>query len=411
NNLPFEKKNTLQTIVINDGNARILHNQMKKVFSLQKSIDEQMSGLSALQAIYRSQRVYIFILLSSLLLTLVLGAFLWKSLRAKQAANRSLELKNQEILEHERQLVEMSDEVRRATQAKVDFFTNVSHEFRTPLNLILGFAEDLLPSKKLSKDEQQGISHIRQNAFRLLRLVNQLMDFRKTESGQMKLQASENDLVAFVQNIMESYKNTAQKRGIEFQLLTRHEQIPVWFDASMMDKVLFNLLSNAFKFTPDGGKIHLSISVDTFENRVKLSVEDNGKGMSEQELAHVFEPFYQGEERQLTGTGLGLSLSKSLVELHGGSISVKSSKGKGSRFTVSLPLDKVHLDEEKLPVGNGHPAAAEREFLFEAEDASLALTAILPETAVAEMQQILVIEDNEDLQFFLKKKLSPAYQI
>lgn len=408
NNLPYEKKNNLQTIVINSVNARILHNQMKKVNSLQQSIDEQMQGLESLKSIYQNQRIYIAVLLSSLLLTLVLGVFLWKSLRTKQAANLSLERKNEEILEHERQLVEMSDEVRLATQAKVDFFTNVSHEFRTPLTLILGFAEDLLPSPKLSEDMQQSIGHIRQNAFRLLRLVNQLMDFRKTESGQMKLKASENDLVLFVKNIMETYSKTARKREIDFQLLTRHEQLTVWFDVNTIDKVLFNLFSNAFKYTPDGGKIHLAISVDNFENTVKLSVEDNGKGMREEEVAHIFDPFFQGEERQLAGTGLGLSLSKLLVELHSGSLAVKSSKNKGSRFTVTLPLGRAHLQEEQLAaVGAQH--SNNQEFLF------------IPETVGAETPeavesatgawQILIIEDNEDLQFFLKKKLSPAYRI
>ncbi len=408
NHLPFEKKTTLQTIVINSSNARILHNQMKKVESLQHSIDRQLSSLEALNNIYRSQRVYIFVLLSSLLLVLVLGAFLWKSLRAKQAANRSLEQKNEEILAHERQLVEMSNEVRLATQAKVDFFTNVSHEFRTPLTLILGFAEELLPSPKLEKGMQQSIGHIRQNAFRLLRLVNQLMDFRKIDSAQMKLRASENDLILFVRNIMGTYGNTAQKRNIDFQMLTRLERLSVWFDVNMMDKVLFNLFSNAFKFTPDGGKIYLTISVDEFENKVNIAVEDNGLGMTAEEVTHVFEPFYQGEERQLAGTGLGLSLSKSLVELHSGSLVVKSSKNKGSRFTITLPLGREYLRDEQV-VQTGVQHDSDHEFINapgvrEQEESNVVGNATAS-------RQILIIEDNEDLQYFLKRKLSATYQV
>ncbi len=409
NNLPYEKKNTLQTIVINSSNARILHNQMKRVESLQKSIDEQVEGLKTLEIKGANQRAYIFLLLSTLLLALVLGGFLWKSLRAKQAANQDLEAKNQAILEHEKQLMEMADEVRLATQAKVDFFTNMSHEFRTPLTLILGFAEDLLPSKKLSMDEQQSIGHIRQNAYRLLRLVNQLMDFRKIESNQMKLRASENDLVGFTKNIMESYGKKAQRRGVEFQLLTRHERLPIWFDPGMMDKVLFNLLSNAFKFTPDGGKIHLSISLDNVGKKATLTVEDSGKGMSEDEMLHVFEAFFQGDERQLAGTGLGLSLSKSLVDLHGGNLTAQSTKGKGSRFTVSLPMGRAHLSDDQVVEGNLQ-YLSEEEFLFAAEE-------ILPEGEMeaqaknAASQQVLIIEDNADLQSFLKKKLGSTYQV
>ncbi len=409
NKLPFEKQTKLETTVIHPGNARILHNQMKKVFSIEKSIDEQTENLKKLEIKGANQRFYIFVLLSTLLLAVVLGAFLWKNLRAKQAAYRSLEAKNEEILAHERQLVEMADEVRAATQAKVDFFTNISHEFRTPLTLILGFAEDLLPSQKLGKEVQQGIGHIRQNTYRLLRLVNQLMDFRKIESAQMRLRASEADLVLFTKNIMESYGKKAKNRGIEFQLLTRHEQLLVWFDPGMMDKVLFNLLSNAFKFTPDGGKINISITVDNFEKRATLTVEDSGKGMTEDEMAHVFEAFFQGEELQLSGTGLGLSLSKSLVELHGGSLTAQSTKGRGSRFTVSFPLGRAHLTDEQV-VSEQPQYHSEEEVLFAAE-------AILPEdeagtvATTTAIQQILVIEDNADLQSFLKKKLGSTYQI
>jgi len=409
NKLPYEKKNTLQTIVINSSNARILHNQMRKVESLQKSIDQQVKGLKTLEIKGANQQSYILLLLSTLLLALVLGGFLWKSLRAKQAANQSLEAKNQAILEHEKQLVEMADEVRLATQAKVDFFTNISHEFRTPLTLILGFAEELMPSKKLSRDEQQSIGHIRQNAYRLLRLVNQLMDFRKIESNQMKLRASENDLVGFTKNIMESYGKKAHRRGVEFQLLTRYERLPVWFDPGMMDKVLFNLLSNAFKFTPDGGKIQLSIATDSTGKNAVLAVEDSGKGMSDDEVSHVFEAFYQGDERQLAGTGLGLSLSKSLVELNGGNLTAQGTKGVGSRFTVSLPMGRAHLANEQV-VEESRQYLSEEEFLFAAEE-------VLPEGEMeaqakdAASQQVLIIEDNADLQSFLKKKLGSTYQV
>lgn len=408
NRLPYEKQNNLETIVINNDNARILHNQMKKVRSLQTSIDEQMKNLAGLKSIYRNQRVYIFILLSSLLLSLVLGVFLWRSLRAKQVTLNSLERKNQEILEHERQIMAMSEEVKQATQAKVDFFTNISHEFRTPLTLIVGFAEDLLPSPKISKDVQQSLAHIRQNAFRLLHLVNQLMDFRKSESGQMKLRAAENDLISFVKKIMESFGKTAQKRGIDFQLLSRLEQLPVWIDAGMMDKVLFNLLSNAFKFTPDGGKIHLTIAVDVFENKVKVTVEDSGEGIQEEDLTHIFEPFYQGAERPQAGTGLGLALAKTLVELHGGAITVQSTKGKGSRFGISLPLDNKHLKADQIATEN--TAYLSYPDFLQAPDPDWSELSDSTDNESAG-QQILIIEDNEDLQLFLRKKLSAAYQV
>jgi signal transduction histidine kinase/AraC-like DNA-binding protein len=407
NRLPFEKNNRLQTTVINPDNAAILHAQMKKEASLQESIDKQIKAVKDLNSIYHDQQLYILVLISSLLLSMFLGAVFWQSLQAKKAANKSLEIKTQEALEHEQQMVAMSEELNMATQSKVDFFTNISHEFRTPLTLILGFAEDLLPAAKVSKDVQQSIDFIRQNAYRLLRLVNQLMDFRKIESDRMRLRASEQDLTEFVRNTMKSYGKVAEKRNIDFQLITRHEHLPVWFDPAMLDKVLFNLLSNAFKFTPDGGKIHLSIMVDTFENLVKIRAEDSGVGLTPEETKHVFEVFYQGEGGQKAGSGLGLSLSKALVELHSGTLNVSSIKGKGSRFTIALPLGHAHLQADEM-VQNPTPYFPTEAFIFDPL-ADIEDTAVLPKNAAD--QQLLIIEDNAELQFFLKRKLNVLYQI
>jgi|1048.fasta_scaffold00491_12 signal transduction histidine kinase/DNA-binding response OmpR family regulator len=409
NRLPFDRKNILQSTVIDRGNARIIHAQMKKEASLQESIDKQSKGLSELKNIYRSQKTYIFILVSSLLISILLGAFFLKSLRMKQAVNRRLEQKNREVLENEQQIMAMSDELRFATQAKVDFFTNISHEFRTPLTLILGFTEDLFPNAKQDAETRQSLKLIQQNAQRLLRLVNQILDFRKIESDGMKLKASENNLVAFVRGAMESYSKKAQQRQIDFKLITRQEELYVWFDQSMLDKVLFNLLSNAFKFTPNGGSIQVSISVDQFENKVKVRVEDSGTGMSSEVTEHIFEAFYQAPDGQTLGSGLGLSLSKALVELHKGEITVSSILGKGSRFVVTLPLGSQHLSTVQM--------------VNEIEDYTyLALPQIFEQEEMEEDnllmngpgvpdQQVLIIEDNEEMRFFLKKKLRSQYQV
>lgn len=405
--LPFEKNNRLQTTVITPDNASILHAQMKKEASLQESIDKQIKAIHELRSIYHTQQFYILVLVSSLLLSIFLGAVFWQSLQAKKAANKSLEIKTREALEHEQQIMAMSEELNKATQSKVDFFTNISHEFRTPLTLILGFTEDLMPVSRLSKDVQQSIDFIRQNAYRLLRLVNQLMDFRKIESDRMRLRASEQDLTEFVRNTMKTYGKVAEKRTIDFQLITRHEHLSLWFDQAMLDKVLFNLLSNAFKFTPDGGKIYLSITVDSFENNVKIMVEDSGAGLTPEEAQHVFEVFYQGEGGQKAGSGLGLSLSKALVELHSGTLKVSSIKDKGSRFTIVLPLGNTHLTAAEM-VEYPAPYFPTEAFIFDPL-ADTDNNAVLPKNAAD--QQLLIIEDNAELQFFLKRKLNLLYQI
>ncbi len=407
--LPFQKMNALPTTVIDPTNAAILHAQMRKEAALSANIDKQLREAERLDALRRGQRTFIFVLFSSLLLSVFLGWSFWRSLQQKKAANLQLEAKTAEALEHERQVIAVSDELREAERSRLDFFTNISHEFRTPLTLILGFAEELLPSPKIPKDAQQSLGLIRQNAHRLLRLVNQLMDFRKIESDRMRLRASENDLVEFVRSAMRSFGKEAEKRKIDFQLVSRHERLLVFFDAAMLDKALFNLLSNAFKFTPVDGKIHLSINVDTFENLVKLRVEDSGAGMSEAETAHLFEPFYQGEGRQKAGTGLGLALSKTLVELHGGRLSVSSKKGKGSRFSIDLRLGKEHLRPDQI--------TDEADFFFENEaflienEAENDLFAAAENQKRAAEEQILIIEDNADVLDFLKKSLGSTYQI
>lgn len=409
NGLPFDRVNRLQTTVIHPGNAAILHAQMKKEASLQESIDKQIKGLQELNTIYRSQRVYIIFLVFILLLSLFLGAVLWQSLRAKQAANQNLEIKTQEALEHEKQILQMSDELQQVTQAKVDFFTNISHEFRTPLTLILGYLEGIQAAGSLGKEAKQDLGMVRKNALRLLRLVNQLMDFRKIESGKMAVRASENDLVVFVREIVEAYRKMADKRNIQLDFHSFEPSLMVWFDVNMLDKVLFNLLSNAFKFTPEGGKIQVVMVVDPIADKVIVKVEDNGRGMSSEHVAHAFERFYQGTTYKIKGTGLGLSLSKELVGLNGGTIQLWSERGKGSRFEVALPLGHAHFREDQLskqmPEGVSYDEA-----LLHFEEENMLLPLEVPVEKNLE-KTLLLIEDNEDLRLFLKKQFGKLYQI
>ncbi|MEZ4962973.1 MAG: substrate-binding domain-containing protein [Saprospiraceae bacterium] len=408
NNLPFNKNNLLRTIVIEQNNARTLHLQMKKVESLQKNIDRQLTALEDLNTIFRNQRLFIYVLVALLLLTIVLGGVLLKSLRAKEEMNRSLEIKNREVLEQQQQIVGMSEELKLATQAKVDFFTNLSHEFRTPLTLILGYMESLLASTNIGKSAKQDLGMVRKNALRLLRLINQLMDFRKIESGKMAVRASENDLIAFTRDITEAFQKMADKRNLAFGFFAVEQSLPVWFDVTMMDKVLFNLLSNAFKFTPGGGKIQVAVVKDPISGKAIVKVEDNGRGMSRESVERAFEPFYQGKNNKTKGTGLGLSLSKELVSLHGGSIELWSEPGKGTRFEVALPLGKAHFREDQLLRDKpGEMAHDELIFLEEEERTMPAPVAVKDDSE----QTLLLAEDNDDLRHFLKNHFGKTYRI
>lgn len=406
--LPVEKRYTLHTTVIDQLNAHIIHHQLEEVQNLQAEISEQIQLKEELQTVYNNQQVLICILIGSLLLTLLLGAWLWRLLLTKQSMNADLRQKNDKITRQKKELEEMTAIVKENTQAKVEFFTNVSHEFKTPLTLILGYVNDLLPDPQLNKDTKEGIFRIRQNARRLLQLVGQAMDFRMLESAIMKLRASEQDIVPFLANIIQAYQPMANRRNINLQIEAPAQPLLVWFDPDLLDKVIFNILSNAFKFTEDHRTIRLSIEEHKTEKQCSIQIEDQGIGMDEARLQQIFKPFFKQYENNPNGTGLGLSLSKKLMELHGGTIQVRSIKGEGSVFTMVLPLGRDHLQEEQLlresPLGT-------QVFPVRLPPEEVTLDKTLPAPTAEEGPTILLIEDNEDIQYFLQKKLQASYQV
>lgn len=410
----FAKENLLQTTVIDSSNVRIMQLQAEKTISQQQQIERQQGMLKEQKRIYNNQRTYVYILVTSLILSIVLGGLAFYSLRENRKISRKLQKQNQEILDHQAQLVEMSAKAQAANEAKVNFFTNISHEFRTPLTLILGPLEELLANSKNQYTISQTLTLIQKNVLRLLRLVNQLMDFRKIEVDKMRLKAAENDLILFVSDIIQSYKSIAQKRNIDLRLITKERQLPVWMDVNMMDKVIFNLLSNAFKFTKDYGYIHIYIGKQ--ENRALVKIEDNGVGMSKDAIDHAFDVFYQGEYENYKGSGLGLALSKELITLHKGTISVHSEKWKGTSFEISLPLGNAHLEkDEMVPEQQQETNKAvlyEHEKIYTADlKTEKAGDAGITEPAAEKEHSVLIIEDNADLRQFLVGKLSQEYEI
>ncbi|KKM87340.1 hypothetical protein LCGC14_1269870, partial [marine sediment metagenome] len=251
-------------------------------------------------------------------------------------------------LKQERLEKEKIEEVNRM---KLQLFTNISHDFRTPLTLIIGPMERMLKTKEGSRFMQKQLETMHCNASVLMQLINQLLDFRKAEAGKMELQASQNNMVSFTEDVKLAFEELARSRNIEYSLSASSDDIQVWFDRVMLKKVLFNLLSNAFKFTPDDGRITIDIKKKNkrgkgkTKNQVQLKVSDSGKGIPKENINLIFDRFYQFGER--FGTGIGLPLAKSLVELHQGRIIVKSTEKKGTCFTVNLPLGKAHLSEEQ----------------------------------------------------------------
>jgi signal transduction histidine kinase/DNA-binding response OmpR family regulator len=412
NKQDFSKENNLQTTVIDSSNVQLMQLQANKITSQQQSIERQQVKLQEQIRVYKSQRNLVYILVSSLVLVLSLGAITLLSLRRNRKINKKLHQKNIEILNQKDKIEEISAKAQEANEAKVNFFTNISHEFRTPLTLILAPLEELLATTK-NQTLSKSLILIQKNVIRLLRLVNQLMDFRKIEVEKMKVKASENDIVSFVAEIVQSYKTIAEKRNIDLRLITKERQLNTWFDASMIDKVIFNLLSNAFKFTKDSGFIHVYISKTDDGKEVSIKVEDNGVGMTKEAVQNSFTAFYQGENENYKGSGLGLALSKEFVQLHRGSITVTSEKWKGTTFEVRLLTGNAQFTKQELTESDAAPSVLyehEKIYTSDLEGEQKSLRERLASSGSKD-NSILIIEDNPDLRNFLVNKLSADYEI
>ena len=399
-NEQYDKENILNSTVIDERNVHIMKQQTNKILNQQESIERQQDKITEQIRTYRTQRILLYILLASLVIIIVVGALALLALREKHEINKALRQKNKEIINQRNEIARMAKKADKATEAKFKFFTNISHEFRTPLTLILGPVEDILRGE-ISFELKKDLNLVRKNANRLLKLVNQLMDFRKIEKKKMTLQAAERDLIIFIKEIATSFDRLALTREINFKVKTQLNELKVFFDADKLDKVLFNLLSNAFKFTKDGGDIFIEVALSERYDKVIITVEDNGKGMCQEHVAHAFDRFYTGEIHGNLSTGLGLALSKEFVDIHKGEITVVSEKWKGTKFVIVLPLGKDHLKENEIVTEVEEFKVSSMPYLLD-NDQEVYIESFELEGQKQKEETILIIEDNEELREFLK---------
>lgn len=413
NGEPFNKENRLQTFVIDSSNVHSLRLQAEKIKAQQNDIEKQQSLLEAQQKIYKSQSLLLNIFIIALILVIILGCISFFVLRKNRKINKRLAAKNKEIENQRNQLLEMTAQTKELTEAKFNFFTNISHEFRTPLTLILGPLEDILNSSKLHFTIKANLEMVQKNVLRLLRLVNQLMDFRKTEFEKMPLRATENNFISFVTDITHAFSELAQKKSITLSINYKIKELMLWYDKNMLDKVLFNLLSNAFKFTNLNGFITVTIGTTPDEREAFLEIEDTGVGMDEEAAAHVFELFYQGHSSSYKGSGLGLSLSKELIKLHHGRIELKSEKWKGSNFKIFLPLGNKHLHPKEMAnEKSSYSTEINQEDLKTYTNDLLSISFQSEQNELSSKEySILIIEDSDDLRSFLRYRLTSNYDI
>lgn len=410
NKEPFQKENILQSLVIDSTNVQLMKLQWSKIGSQQKDIERQQSLLAEQQDIYNSQQVVLNIIVITLVLAIVFGGLAFYSLMENRKINKSLEAKNQEILSQRNQLIEMSKMAEVATEAKFNFFTNISHEFRTPLTLILSPIEDMMRNEKVTSIEGKNLKLIHKNVFRLLRLINQLIDYRKIEYDKQQLNCSPNNIIDFVRDIRDSFQPNAQKHNISLNLITDEREIITWFDANMLDKVFFNLISNALKFTKDNGRIDIIFTKKDEEN-ISIDIKDNGVGLEQEEAEHVFDQFYQAENAMSRGSGLGLTLSKEIINLHKGTISINSQKWKGTTFSINLPLNNKFHNNIKPAIGQLKDNLRENANLYITDLDYERENSIKDAFNLPKEYSILIIEDNSDLLHYLADKLGDQFEV
>jgi len=404
NNEIVPKNNKLNTTLIDSLNADIMSNQFDRISIQQSNIEEQQNIIKAKGKEYATQNNLLKILFALFILTLCLAVYSIYSRIAISRKKVELEVRNKKIKSQRNEIKKYSEELKQSNEARLNFFMGLSHEFKTPLTLILSSVESLgteLKSKGNSVNKEINLMY--NNSRRLLRLINQLLDYRKAEDKKFLLRASITNLLDFSNSIIVDFEREAKKLNIDFSLETNNPELEVYIDRNLMDKVYFNLLSNAFKFTPENGKITIKIREDKTNNVVKISFKDSGIGIPENELNQVFNAFYQGSNNYRNSSGVGLHLSKSFIDLHMGTIEIISKKG--AEFIITLQLGIAHLDEKSILKNPIVEVINQTDYLDEEVIQSS------EPNSMEDKYSVLYIEDNQDLSDFISDKLSLEYNV
>ncbi|MDR0938811.1 MAG: response regulator [Mediterranea sp.] len=343
-----------------------------------------------------------YLLYALVLGTLVIGFVLIRRRQEKLRAYLIAEREEKERLEQE-------------SRSKQIFFTNISHEFRTPLTLIIGQLESLMHSAKLEPHVQNRVTRVYRNAWQMRELVGELLTFRKQQDGYMKLSVEEVDLVPFIHQLCVNFQELARQKGIGFHFHSEVDTLLAWIDTGYVRKVVFNLLSNAFKFTPAGGDVTIHVRQTSTQAIVRVS--DTGAGISAEDREHVFDPFYQADNQRAAtadGFGIGLAFSKGIMDLHHGSIGVESVVGEGSTFTLAFVLGNGHFSPEELSKRPKNVLIPEAPKFFDGEVVEaeeIPSTPFGDEGESGERSVVLLVDDNEDILLVLSDLLGGRYKI
>lgn len=399
---PFARDNYLPTSIVTRNNAELILMESKDSEQQRSSLDMLHRKVSQYNSAYHVQRFFTLGLVLLVVLIVVVAIYMFRSYLVKTRLNEQLAQSNDE-------LKRLNEEVLELTHSRLVFFTNISHELRTPLTLIADPVEMLLDDRSIKGRSRELLQMVQRNALSLQQLVGSILDFRKIQNGKMELSLSRFDLPEALQQWTGDFAMTAQRKKIQMHLDTSHfSSADVVADKEKLARIVFNLLSNALKYTPAGGFIHVSLADEG--ERLRIEVKDSGKGIDKEELTKVFERFFQAKGAA-SGTGIGLALVKSFVELHHGEVRVESEPGKGTCFIVLLPRQQEGFVEEP------QPEAADKSSSF-SDDGSLQyiddgerhggkLQQIISEHD--EKPTILIIDDNNDIRQYERTLLQDYY--
>lgn len=439
---PFERDYKLKSAVINPVTMRVYRIQSDQMHESEKRIDKLGGQLDRSLSRYAMQKM---LLIACITIIVLIGIVLSVGLRAyfmTVSRNEELASQKRKLEEQRDQLVKLSKELQETTQSKLTFFTEVSHDLRTPLTLIQAPIEQLRSMENLSAEQRDLLGIIHSNADILLRLVGQTLDFRKFEAGQLRLKLQRVDLCHSLQQWCEPFKALARKKLIRYRVecpepLPGEGAVEGLIDPAKMESVVYNILSNAFKFTPEGGKVNVRmVLVEDAEQgrRMRIEIEDTGKGIDQEKISHIFDRFYQ-VDASYEGSGIGLATVKAYVELHRGTVSAKSVPGKGSRFTVTVPctndetvlaaagnFELQHSNDVIVQMPGKVQQAQECDSqppVIEALDGQRTVprpelpsaVSTAPSEAGDAVPTVLIIDDNEDIRSYMRILLGSEYVV
>ncbi|WP_083629268.1 substrate-binding domain-containing protein [Tenacibaculum agarivorans] len=398
NGKTVEKQYKLPSVVVDATNVELLNRQLSLIHTQELDIEKQQFRIDEQIQLYKSQSQFLIatLIFLGIIISLLIITFLAKRKLTKQ--KRLLVKLIDQIDSQKKEIEQIAEDLRITNETTNNFFTGVSHDFKTPISLILSSTESLIISDEFEKPKEFNL--IYNNSKRLLRMINQLLDFRRVESRNFKLKASKTNLESFVSVIFSDFTSEAQKKEIDFNFHSELKEKEVFIDRDLFDNVLFNLISNAFKFTPLKGEVKVSLQEDS--KNMFITVKDSGIGIPDNEKEKIFNQFYQGSNNKQSSSGIGLYLTKEYIKLHGGSIKVDSRKNEGAEFIIRLPKGKSHLKPEEIVI------TGEIEKVDVIKETSF-IDVKTTNKEKKEKETLLIIEDNIDLRDFLKTKLSELY--